>query len=73
VVFVRPQVVETDGLQRISFVFDRSEKAGVEAELIDVRDRISSGRFEGLTSWDEGVCADCAISGGVCALTRPRT
>ena len=74
VVFVRPEVVDSDGtMQRVRFEFGQGDAAGIEAEVVSARNAMSQGRFEALETWCDAVCADCPVAGTICDVARDAT
>lgn len=69
VVFVRPQVCDSDGMiQRVEFSFSREDAARIETELLGLYECMVAGEYEPRESYDEQVCGACPIAGTLCTV-----
>ncbi len=73
VAFVRPEAVGADGEpQQVTFEFASDDAARIGQEIETMHDRMRAPDFEALGQWDDFVCGECPVAGGVCPVEVPR-
>lgn len=69
--FVRPQVIEADGMpQSFRYPFEAGDVDEIAQELLAYWDEMHAGAYQPLESWDDYTCPSCPIAEGVCPVRR---